>query len=81
MLRAGKLSKSTTNDLDWFFKLDHCYDVGNGIYITKDYLIIVMEDCCLTWKHSETLNEEVCKTYFQIHSEASKGIKTLVDSL
>lgn len=81
MLRAGKLSKSTTNDLAWFFNLDNCYDTGCGTYITEDYFIIVLEDCCLTWKHHDTQNEELCKTYFQLHSESDKNLLALANNL
>ncbi|PKN40107.1 MAG: hypothetical protein CVU60_17475 [Deltaproteobacteria bacterium HGW-Deltaproteobacteria-18] len=77
MLRAGKLSKSTTKDLTWFCNLEKCYDAGNGVYVTKDYCIIVLEDCCLTWKHADMLNSDICKTYFQAHEEADAHKKFL----
>jgi hypothetical protein len=80
MLRAGKLSKSTTKDITWFCNLENCYDTGNGTYITEDYFIVVLEDCCLTWKHCDTQNEDLCKTYFQIHSESGDSLHALVSS-
>ena len=70
MLRAGKLVDAIIKNYAWFANLDECYDISNGMYISKDFLIIVLDDCCLAWEYPLTMNEGLCKIYFQIHSES-----------
>lgn len=77
MLRAGKLVDAIIKDYAWLANLDECYDIANGMYISKDFLIIVLDDCCLAWKYHLTMNEELCKIYFQIHSESDNCLHAL----
>lgn len=73
MLRAGSLKNSIMKDHSWFTTLDKCYDTGNGTYISKEFFIIFLQDCCIVWNHHDTPNKEIYKTYFQLNVESEKG--------